>query len=66
MNYIIINKINYNFIMEYTHNLKIILLDNNSIVEDNIILNEIKNIKFYISRIINDKIIDKNSTGEIK
>lgn len=52
--------------MEYTHNLKIILLDNNSIVEDNIILNEIKNIKFYISRIINDKIIDKNSTGEIK
>jgi hypothetical protein len=31
--------------MEYTHNLKIILIDNNnSIIEDNIILNEIKNI----------------------
>jgi len=30
--------------MEYTHNLKIILLDNNNIIEDNAVLNEIKNI----------------------
>ena len=30
--------------MEYTHNLKIILLDNNNIIEDKVILNEIKNI----------------------
>lgn len=30
--------------MEYTHNLKIILIDNNSIIEDKHILNEIKNI----------------------
>lgn len=30
--------------MEYTHNLKIILLNNNIIIEDKIILNEIKNI----------------------
>jgi hypothetical protein len=30
--------------MEYTHNLKIILLDNNIIIEDESILNEIKSI----------------------
>jgi len=30
--------------MEYTHNLKIVLLDNNKIIEDEVILNEIKNI----------------------
>lgn len=118
--------------MEYTHNLKIILLDNDNIIEDIDTLNEIKSIlsknntheinwngkfkyftikwdkhelskinqtlmgdlfsnpiyeldriilqhtqttiskinckytvKFYISRIIYDKIIDKNSVGEI-
>jgi len=32
--------------MEYTHNLKIILVNNNSIIEDKIILNEIKNILY--------------------
>jgi hypothetical protein len=30
--------------MQYTHNLKIILLSNNSIIEDTSILNDIKNI----------------------
>ena len=30
--------------MEYTHNLKIILIDNNCIVDDKPVLNEIKNI----------------------
>jgi len=30
--------------MEYTHNLKIILLENNIIIEDKDVLNEIKNI----------------------
>ena len=40
--------------MEYTHNLKIILLDNNSIIEDKEILNEIKSI------------LSKNNTHKIK
>jgi hypothetical protein len=40
--------------MEYTHNLKIILLDNNSIIEDKPILNEIKNI------------LSKNNTHKIE
>jgi hypothetical protein len=42
--------------MEYTHNLKIILLDNNnnSIIEDKVILNEIK------------KILSKNHTHKIE
>jgi len=40
--------------MEYTHNLKIILLDNNSIIEDNVILNEIKSV------------LSKNNTHKIE
>jgi len=40
--------------MEYTHNLKIILVDNNSIIEDKFILNEIKNI------------LSKNNTHKIE
>lgn len=40
--------------MEYTHNLKIILLDNNSIIEDKVVLDEIKNI------------LSKNNTHKIE
>ena len=40
--------------MEYTHNLKIILLDNNNIIEDKVTLNEIKSI------------LSKNNTHIIK
>jgi hypothetical protein len=40
--------------MEYTHNLKILLLDNKNIIEDKVILNEIKSI------------ISKNNTHIIK
>ena len=31
-------------VMEYTHNLKIILIENNSIIEDKVVLDEIKSI----------------------
>jgi hypothetical protein len=40
--------------MEYTHNLKIALLDNNNIIEDEFVLNEIKSI------------LSKNNTHKIK